>query len=63
MQILIVEDEAPLMESMVSYLEMEGWIEERMGDVKGELQGGSVDVMTMEDVAGWKEKVEKIMKD
>jgi len=46
-----------------AYLEMEGWIEERMGDVKGEFQGGSVDVMTMEDVAGWKEKVEKIMKD
>ena len=45
-----------------AYLEMEGWIEERMGDVKGDFQGGSIDVMTMEDVAGWKEKVEKIMK-
>ena len=33
-----------------------------MGDVKGDFQGGSIDVMTMEDVAGWKEKVEKIMK-
>lgn len=46
-----------------AYLEMEGWIEERMGDVKGDFQGGSIDVMTMEDVAGWKKKVEKIMKD
>jgi len=46
-----------------AYLEMEGWIEELMGDVKGEFQGGSIDVVTMEDVAGWKEKVEKIMKD
>ncbi|MEA1866154.1 MAG: cobaltochelatase subunit CobN [Euryarchaeota archaeon] len=45
-----------------AYLEMEGWIEERMGDVKGDFQGGSIDVMTMEDVAGWKGKVEKIMK-
>jgi cobaltochelatase CobN subunit (EC 6.6.1.2) len=45
-----------------AYLEMEGWIEERMGDVKGEFQGGSIDVMTMEDVAGWKEKVAKVLK-
>ena len=45
-----------------AYFEMEGWIEERMGDVKGDFQGGSIDVMTMEDVAGCKEKVEKIMK-
>ncbi len=45
-----------------AYLEMEGWIEERMGDVKGEFQGGSIDVMTMEDVAGWKEKVVKVLK-
>lgn len=32
MQILIVEDEAPLMDSMVSYLEMEGFKCERAGD-------------------------------
>ncbi|MGP8320342.1 MAG: cobaltochelatase subunit CobN, partial [Methanosarcinaceae archaeon] len=36
-----------------AYLEMEGWIEERMGDVKGEFQGGSIDVMTADDVKGW----------
>ena len=45
-----------------AYLEMEGWIEERMGDVKGDFQGGSIDVMTMEDVEGWKEKMAKVMK-
>ncbi len=45
-----------------AYIEMEDWIEERMGDVKGDFQGGSIDMMTMEDVAGWKEKIEKIMK-
>ena len=32
MQILIVEDEVPLMDSMVSYLEMEGFKCERAGD-------------------------------
>jgi cobaltochelatase CobN len=37
-----------------SYLEMEGWIEERMGDVTGDMQGGSIDVVTAEDIAGWK---------
>jgi cobaltochelatase CobN len=35
------------------YLEIEGWIEETMGDVKGEFQGGSVDVLTTEDVENW----------
>lgn len=40
----------------------EGSIEERMGDVKGDFQAGSIDVMTMEDVEGWKEKVAKVMK-
>ncbi|WP_305063914.1 cobaltochelatase subunit CobN [Methanococcoides sp.] len=45
-----------------AYLEMEGWIEERMGDVKGEFQGGSIDVMTRDDVEGWKEKMAKVMK-
>ena len=33
-------------------LEMEGWIEERMGDVKGDFQGGSVYVVTVEEVSG-----------
>ncbi|HJH31514.1 MAG TPA: cobaltochelatase subunit CobN [Methanosarcinaceae archaeon] len=45
-----------------AYLEMEGWIEERMGDVKGEFQGGSIDVMNADDVKGWKEKMAKVMK-
>jgi len=29
-----------------AYLDMEGWIEEKMGDVKGEFQGGAIDVVT-----------------
>jgi cobaltochelatase CobN len=27
-----------------AYLEMEGWIEEKMGDVKGDFQGGAIGV-------------------
>ena len=45
-----------------AYLEMEGWIKERIGHVKGDFQGGSIDVMTMKDVKGWKEKMAKVMK-
>ena len=44
-------------ELMNRYLEIEGWIEERMGDMQGEFQGGSIDIMTTEDVAGWKKKM------
>ncbi|HWR57062.1 MAG TPA: cobaltochelatase subunit CobN, partial [Negativicutes bacterium] len=36
-----------------TYLEIEGWLEERMGDVEGEYQGGSIDIMTAEDVPAW----------
>ncbi len=39
------------------YLEIEGWMEERMGDVRGEFQGGSIDIITAADVAGWKAKM------
>lgn len=28
------------------YLEIEGWLEERMGDVKGDFQGGAIDIIT-----------------
>lgn len=38
-----------------SYLEMEGWLEEDMGDVQGDFQGGSVDVLRPEDVEQWNE--------
>jgi cobaltochelatase CobN len=44
-----------------TYLEIEGWIEERMGDLKGDFQGGSIDVITAEDVDEWKDKIAKIM--
>lgn len=38
-----------------SYLEMEGWLEEDMGEVTGDFQGGSVDIMRPEDVEQWQE--------
>ncbi|MHC1565606.1 MAG: cobaltochelatase subunit CobN [Candidatus Syntropharchaeales archaeon] len=41
------------------YLEIEGWIEGRMGGVSG-VQGGSIDVFTMEEVEEWKERMEKV---
>ncbi len=42
------------------YLEVEGWIEERMGDVKGEFQGGSVDILTTEDVENWEVMMKEV---
>ncbi|MFZ2472851.1 MAG: cobaltochelatase subunit CobN [Methanothrix sp.] len=43
------------------YLEIEGWMEEKMGDVGGEFQGGSIDVLNMDDVSAWKEKMAKVL--
>jgi len=43
------------------YLEIEGWMEERMGDVEGEFQGGAIDVVTADEVAAWKEKMSKVL--
>jgi len=39
------------------YLEIEGWIEEQMGDVKGEFQGGAVDIITAREVEDWKRRL------
>lgn len=35
------------------YVEIEGWIEERMGDMEGDFQGGAIDIQRLSDVAGW----------
>jgi cobaltochelatase CobN len=40
-----------------SYLEIESWLEEDMGDVSGEFQGGMIDVLTAGDVSSWGEKI------
>lgn len=42
------------------YLEIEGWIEEKMEDVKGEFQGGEVSIMSTEDLSNIGEKVKEI---
>lgn len=43
------------------YVEIEGWIEEKMGDVKGDFQGGSIDIITSEEVENWKRKMERVL--
>ena len=42
------------------YLEIEGWIENSMGDVTGDFQGGSIDILTSEDVESWDEMMKKV---
>jgi cobaltochelatase CobN len=44
-----------------AYLEVEGSIEDTMGQVTGEFQGGSVDIMTADDIASWKAEMGKIL--
>lgn len=43
-----------------AYLETEGLLEERMGDVAAPLQGGSIDVLTADDVEDWGDKMRKV---
>lgn len=43
-----------------SYLEIEGWLEEKMGEVKGDFQGGAIDILTAEEVADWGAKMQEI---
>jgi cobaltochelatase CobN len=44
------------------YLEIEGWIEDTMGDVTGDFQGGSIDILTTEDVGNWEEMMKEVKK-
>jgi cobaltochelatase CobN len=41
-----------------TYLEIEGWMEERAGE--GEFQGGAIDIMTSDDVANWGAEMKKM---
>jgi cobaltochelatase CobN len=45
------------------YVEIEGWIEERMGDVQGDFQGGAIDIITADDVENWGKKLREIEKE
>jgi len=42
-----------------SYVEIESWLEEKAGD--GEYQGGSVDVVTADEIAGWGDSIAEVM--
>jgi len=44
------------------YLEIESWMEEKMGDVVGDFQGGAVDIKTFNEVKSWSEKMKKIIR-
>jgi cobaltochelatase CobN len=46
-------DEEQLEQLHQAVLEVEGDLEERMGPVRGEFQGGSVDIKTRESVKEW----------
>ena len=45
-----------------SYLEIESWLEENMGDAGGDYQGGSIDVLTADDVENWGAKMAEIQR-
>ncbi|NOZ88200.1 MAG: cobaltochelatase subunit CobN [Deltaproteobacteria bacterium] len=54
-------DEERLEQLKEAYLEVEGSIEDTMGEVTGEFQGGSVDVMTADDIEDWKVEIGKVL--
>jgi len=37
-------------------------LEDRIGEVKGEFQGGSIDVVTAEKIKYWKKKIQEMIK-
>ena len=39
---------------------MEGWIEEGMGDIEGDFQGGSIDIIDLNEIESFREKLYKI---
>ncbi|HWQ19797.1 MAG TPA: cobaltochelatase subunit CobN [Methanotrichaceae archaeon] len=45
-----------------SYLEVEGWMEEMIGDSGGSFQGGSIDVVTLKEVQERREKLARSLK-
>lgn len=42
------------------YLEMEGWIEEGMGEIEGDFQGGSIDIVDLKEIESFRNKLQKI---
>lgn len=44
-----------------AYLETEARLEETIGDVQGDFQGGAVDVLTADDVESWRSAMQSVM--
>lgn len=44
-----------------SYLEIEGWMEDLLGDSEGSFQGGSIDVIPLEIAGRWRGRADKEM--
>jgi cobaltochelatase CobN len=58
----IWQAEAELLERLKeAYLEIEARLEDTMGEVQGHFQGGSVDVLTAEEVASWKSALDAVL--
>ncbi len=55
-------DPGVLEELKQAYLEMEGWLEGDMGEVRGDFQGGSVDVFSAEDVEQFNNALQQMKK-
>jgi cobaltochelatase CobN len=53
-------DEQVLNDLRNAYLEIESWIEERIGDFEGDIQGGSIDILNSDDIESWGKKMGKI---
>jgi cobaltochelatase CobN len=45
-----------------AYLDTEAGLEETIGDVQGDFQGGAVDVVTADEVESWKSAMQAVMK-
>ena len=43
------------------YLDIEAHLEDTMGEVSGDFQGGAVDVMTAADVASWQQALDQVL--
>jgi len=55
-------DEETLEKLKEQYMQIEGLMEEKMGDVEGEYQGGSIDIFTADEVDDWKSKMDEMKK-
>jgi cobaltochelatase CobN len=52
-------DEDALKGLQEAYLEIEGDLEEDLGEVTGRLQGGGIDVVTPDEMRAWRTAVEQ----